>query len=86
MKITALFAAIVTLTSALAAPAAELDSRQIVRFPEMVVVSLTSKSSGTFLDRTVYGTKTTPKLEVDASNPSEKQKYAFEVSTSNLSH
>ena len=79
MKYTALLAAIATLTSAMAAPAAELDSRQIVTFPEMVTIALTSRTSGTFLDRTNYGVKTTPRLDVDASNPAEKQRYAFEV-------
>lgn len=61
MKLTTLFAAIALLSApALAAPASEVEARQIVTF-DTLTIALTSEHDGTFLDRTNYGTKTTPR-------------------------
>lgn len=77
MKLFALFTALVAAAPALAAP----TERQITVFPEMVTVVLNSQADGSFTDRTNYGTRTTPRLAVDASDPKEQWRYAFQTNT-----
>lgn len=79
MKLVALFAALVAVVPALAAPA--VGSRQDTVFTEPITVVLNSNKGGIFIDRTVDGARATPKLNVDPSDPKEQWRYAYEFTT-----
>lgn len=78
MKFSALVAALAMVVPSLAAPAPEVDARQVITFADTLTIALTSRANGTFLDRTVYGTRTTPRLTAEEG---EEWRYAFQTNT-----